>query len=238
MIWSWYGHMMSLWYLYCHIISCDFMSHVILSVLNVIWCHMMWCDRICPGHCKLLYHKWHASDFALQNWLLWRFKTLKWHTFLLAWFLQHLFADLYLASCVDLTWFYHWRHRTWQNREITLIIHWYTSSHQKKNILKVPICFFPAKKKRHFHQVTAAPGFYPTPWNGPTQPGDPPVKRWCKGAMGAQGDRNVASSRTRWRTFFRPSFNHSHLSTWLPGNLWKNSWKKLWYLQANSLPDI
>ena len=55
----------------------------------------------------------------------------------------------------------------------------------------------------------------------------------------------VASSRTRWRTFFRPSRNHSHLSTWQQKNgnglviCAKFEAKgEMVVMQADTLPDI
>lgn len=158
-------------------------------------------NRICPGHCKLRKtHKWwHASDFFL-HFRTGCFGVLRlsndinscWHDF----YSIYRFVPRKLRGFVP--WFYHWRHQLRTKQRDYINTYYHTSHTQKKicskkNMLNKSICCFLSNKKtkiRHFHRVTAAPGFCPTPWNGPTQQDDPPVKAsWRKGAMmGAQGD--------------------------------------------------
>lgn len=95
--------MMSLWIF--HIISCDFMSHV-----NVIWCHMMSYDRICPGHFKLrktTNDDTHQTFFGTSELVALEFQDSQ-MTYIPVGMISTPSTDL-LRGFVP--WFYHWRYQ-------------------------------------------------------------------------------------------------------------------------------
>ena len=211
MMWSW-----------CHC-ECFISFHVIgKSHVNVIWCHMMAFNRICPGHCKLRKtHKWwHASDFFL-HFRTGCFGVLRlsndinscWHDF----YSIYRFVPRKLRGFVP--WFYHWRHQL-RTKQRDYINTYYHTSHTQKKICWTNqyVVFCPTKKQKSdiftgwqllqdFVQLLEMARLNKAICLWRRVDGRAPW--WVH-----RETVRIASSRTRWRTFFRPSFNHSHLSTW------------------------
>lgn len=147
MIWSW-----------CHC-ECFISFHVIgKSHVNVIWCHMMAFNRICPGHCKLRKtHKWwHASDFFL-HFRTGCFGVLRlsndiyscWHDF----YSIYRFVPRKLRGFVS--WFYHWRHQLRTKQRDYINTYYHTSHTQKKYVEQINMLFFVQQKNKN---PTCSPG--------------------------------------------------------------------------------